>query len=365
YVKVTIFIESKPVEVEKVFTGSENINEIDFENSLIPIKTESVTKSVSDVVDATGTAYRGEKATGNVTVFYIVAGDCTDDTPTINLTEGHKITTDGGTFVLTGSVSVTCTSSFGVVGVEAVNVGEEYNLAAGKNFSIDGYDSEVYARNSSAFTGGSKESYTVLSKSDVDTKVEELTKIATEEAENSLTDIGSGWQIIENTIESEVKEGSMKTAVAIGSEATSSDISLEVVSSATYYYTAGVDEGLNELLTEAAMNQNLFESSDGLELTLTGDIEKNLEVEDNDGDIKITLTASSSVEPDVNREDLINELRGMKWDNGIEYVKNLTYTSGRDPVIVFNPENFPEKLRYFPTRQGRIDVKIEKETVEN
>ena len=365
YVRVTIFIESKPVEVEKVFTGSKNINEIDFEEGLIPTKTESVTKSVSDVVDATGTAYKGEKATGSVNISYI-SQDCTDaDTP-VTLNSGHKITTQAGkSFLLVGGATITCNGDTVVVNAQAVDVGEEYNISAGNYFTIDGYGNKIFGINSSAFTGGSKESYTVLSKQDVDKKVEELTKIATEEAENSLDDIGSGWQIIENTIESEVKEGSIKTAAAIGSETNSSDISLEVVASATYYYTAGVDEGLNQLLTEAAMNQNLFENSDGLELTLTGEIQKDLQVEDDDGDISITLTASSSVEPAVNREDLIAELMGMKWDEGTEYINNLTYTSGRDPVIHFNPENFPKKLRYFPTRQGRIDVKIEKDTVEN
>jgi len=213
--------------------------------------------------------------------------------------------------------------------------------------------------------GGSKESYTVLSKQDVDKKVKELTEIATQEAENSLTDIGTGWQIIEDTIESEVKEGSIKTVVSIGSEASSSDLSLEVVSSAKYYYTAGVDEGLNDLLTQAAMNQNLFESSDGLELTLTGEIEKDLQVEESDKEVQITLTASSSVEPAVNKENLINELKGMKWAEGTDYINNLTFTSGRASILVFNPDSFPAKLRYFPTRQGRIDVKIEKDTVED
>ena len=364
YVKATIFIESKPVEVEKVFTGSENINEIDFEEGLIPIKIESITKSASDIVDATGTAYRGDKATGNVTISYINPEGCSDaDTP-VTLNEGHKVTSETGeSYLLTGGITVTC-NNYSVVGVEAIDVGEEYNIAAGKYFSVDGYGNKVFGTNSTAFSGGSKESYTVLSKQDVDKKVEELTDIATQEAENSLTDIGSGWQIIEDTIEGGVKEGSIKTAVSIGSEASSSDISLEVVSSATYYYTAGVDEGLNDLLTQAAINQNLFESTDGLELTLTGEIEKDLQVEESDGDVQITLIASSSVEPAVSREDLINELRGMKWDEGVDYINNLTFTSGRAAVINFNPDGFPAKLRYFPARQGRIDVKIEKDTLE-
>ena len=156
----------------------------------------------------------------------------------------------------------------------------------------------------------------------------------------------------------------MYTAVAIGTETSSSDISLEVVSTATYYYTHGVDEGLNTLLTEAALNQNLFENSEGIALTLTGDIDKELTVEESEGDIKIKLIASSSVEPSVNKEAIVNDLKGMSWEGGNEYINNLSFTSG-NPSIEFIPTSFPQKLRHFPSRQGRIDVRIEKDTVEN
>jgi hypothetical protein len=361
YVRATIFIESKPVEVEKVFKGSENINEINFEDGEIPIKTETVTKSVSDVVQATGTAYRGEKASGNVAISYINTEGCTEEDTPINLSAGQTISTGGKNYKLTSAVTLTCTGYDVITEVEAAEVGEEYNIAAGQFFSVSGYDtSKVYAKNDSAFTGGSKESYTVLSKDDVDTKVEELTTIAQEEAEGSLADIGGGWEIIEDTIESEVKDGSVKTAVAIGTETNSADVSLEVEASATYYYTEGVDNGLNALLTDAAINQNLFESSEGLDLTLTGDIQKDLKVEEEDGDVNITLTASSSVEPSVEREDLINDLRGMRWDEGVEYLHSLTFTAEKDPVISFTPEKFPQKLRHFPSKQGRIDIRVEK-----
>ena len=359
YVRATIFIESKPIEVEKTFLGSENINEIDFENTQIPIKSESVTKSVSDVVDATGTAYRGEEATGSVTVSYINPSGCTDADEPVNLSEGHKVTTEGKSFLLTGSLSVTC-NNYSVVGVEAADVGEEYNIPASKYFSIDGYEtSKVYGVNSAEFSGGSKEEYTVLSKKDVDEEVKELTKIATDEAEGALTDIGNGWEIIDSTIESKVKDGSIKSAVAIGTETTSSDVSLEVVASATYYYTEGVEAGLNALLTEAAINQNLFESGEGLNLKLTGDIEKDLSVSEEDGKVEITLTASSSVEPSVDEGELVEDLKGMGWDEGVEYLNSLTFTS-QDPTVTFTPESFPKKLRHFPSRQGRINISVKK-----
>ena len=359
YVKATIFIESKPVEVEKIFTGNENINEIDFEKNEIPVKTEIVTKSASDTASATGTAFKGDKATGNITVSYIVPGGCTEEDEPIILSEGQQIVVDSKTFALTGNLTVNC-NNYGTVGIEAGEVGEEYNLAAGKYFTVSGYDSnKVYAVNSSPFTGGSKEEYTVLSKQDVDNKVNELTKIATDEAESSLKDIGSGWKIIESTVSSKVKEGSIKSSVAIGTEANSSDISLEIESTSTYYYTEGVDDGLNKLLTEAAINQNLFESNEGLNLTLKGDIEKELKVDEIDGKVNITLTASSAIQPSVNKEDLINDLKGMKWTEGNEYLKNLSFTADTAPVVVFTPENFPKKLRHFPTKQGRINIKVE------
>jgi hypothetical protein len=359
YVRATIFIESKPVEVEKTFEGSENINEIDFENGQIPIKVETVTKSVSDVVDATGTAYRGDKATGSVTISYINPGGCTDADEPINLTNGHQISTDGKNFVLTGGVTVTC-NNYSTVGAEAVEVGEEYNVTAGRYFNVNDYDStQVYGVNSAAFSGGSKEEYTVLSKEDVNKKVEELTEIAFDEAESSLQDIGRGWELIESTVKSKVKEGSVSTAVAIGAETTSSDVSLEVESSATYYYTEGVDEGLNELLTEAALNQNLFENSEGLDLKLKGDIQKELKVNEDGGEVEIVLTASSSVEPSVDRERITEDLRGMGWDEGMEYLNSLTFTADRAPVATFAPESFPKSLRRFPSRQGRINLQIE------
>jgi hypothetical protein len=369
YVRATIFIESKPVEIEKTFTGSENINEIDFQNGEIPIKKESVTKSVSDTVQATGVAYRGEKATGTVTISYINTspGGCTDADEPINLSQGQSLSAGDKNYVLTQSLTVECNiPNNNTSTVEAVEVGEEYNIASGKYFSLSGYDSNrVYAVNSNAFTGGSKEEYTVLSKQDVDKKVTDLTEIAKAEAENSLKDIGSGWQIIESTIEVKVKEGSIDTAVAIGSEATTSDISLEVEGSATYYYTAGVDAGLNNLLTEAAINQNLFESDEGLNLTLKGDIEKNLEVKEKDDKVEVILTASSSVEPAVNKEDLVNKLKGMNWEEGTNYLKDLSFTADKDPIIVFTPEGFPFKLRHFPSRQGRINIVVEQIVKEN
>ena len=363
YADVTLFIQSKPVEIEKVFIGSENINEIDFEELKIPIKTESVTKSVSDTVNATGTAFRGDKATGSVTISYINPEGCSDADEPITLSEGVQISTDGKNYVLTGNVTITC-NNYSVVGVEAVEVGEEYNIPSGKYFSVSGYDStKVYGVNSSAFTGGSKEEYTVLSQQDVNDKVDELTDIATEEAEGALKEIGGGWEIIDSTIKSSVKEGSIESAVAIGTETNTSDISLEVEASAIYYYTQGVDAGLNDLLTEAAVSQNLFESSEGLDLNLKGDIQKDLSVSEDGGEVKVTLTASSSVEPSVNKEDILNTLSGMKWEEGVDYLNSLSFTS-KPPVIKYSPENIPIRVRRFPSRQGKIKLVIDEDVVE-
>jgi hypothetical protein len=365
YADVTLFIQSKPVEVEKVFVGSENINEIDFEELKIPVKRESITKSVSDTVNATGTAFRGDKATGSVTISYINPEGCSDADEPITLSEGVQISTstDGKNYVLTGSVTVTC-NNYSVVGVEAVEVGEEYNIASGKYFGVSGYDStKVYGVNSSAFTGGSKEEYTVLSQQDVNDKVDELTKIATEEAEGALQEIGGGWEIIDSTIDSSVKEGSVESAVAIGTETNTSDISLEVEASATYYYTQGVDSGLNDLLTEAAVSQNLFESREGLDLNLKGDIQKDLSVSEEEGEVNVTLTASTSVEPSVDKEDILDTLSGMKWEEGVDYLNNLSFTS-KPPVIKYSPENIPIRVRRFPSRQGKIKLVIDEDIVE-
>jgi hypothetical protein len=357
-VRVRIYVEAKEVEVERVFEGDENINEIDFENSKIPVKTESVEKARSSPLKATGTAFRGEKATGAVNIWYRKEDGCTDVDP-IEIPSDQTISTEGKLYRLNSAVSVECNDT-AEAAVTAVEVGEEYNLASGQFFTIQGYSStEIWATNSgSAFTGGSKEEYTVLSKADVDRAIEELSQIAIEEGEGELKDLAGSWDIISDSITSKVLPDSIKTDVAIGQEATNANVSVTTESTASYFLKEGFDSGVEGLLTNKAKEDNLFETDKDWALELDKEIEKEISVvESNAEEISIKLVARSAVKPKVDTEEILSELKTMNWEEGQEYLKSLEF-SEKETRVEFYPEWFPEGLRMFPKRQGGVLITI-------
>lgn len=361
FVKVRIYVEAKEVSVEKVFTGDENIKAVDFDNSKIPIKTETVEKSRSTNIKATGTAFRGEKAKGKVNVAYVKVGGCTN-VSAISLSAGHVIvsSSSGKSFKIDSDTSIEC-NNIAEASVTAIEVGEEYNLSSGQHFSVQGFSAnEVYAMNSGgAFSGGTKEQYTVLSQADINTGVEELQKIAFEEGEQELREKDGGWEIIADSIKSEVDKDSTNTDKTVGTEANEVNLSIKTKSTASYFLKEGFEEGISAMLTKDAVEKNLFESDKDLELALGDDIEKTITVvENNKSGIKIKLVATGSVKPKVEKEDIANKVKTMKWEEGNTYLQSLIF-SDKTTEVLFKPDSFPEALWHFPKRQGGVLIEIE------
>lgn len=357
--RVDIFVEAKEVELEEIFQGDENIKEIDFENLRIPVKTETVEKARSTNITATGTSFRGEKARGPINIIYPGDGNCDEDTPPLELPAEITLSTEGKSFTLDSAVSVAC-GSIAEGAITAVEVGEEYNLSQGKRFTFQGFSSDnLFALNSNrALAGGSKEEYTVLSKADVDAGVAQLQTIAIEEGENELREKSGTWEIIPDSIVSEVIPDSIQPDVAIGSEASQVNLSIRTKSSATYFLKEGFDEGIEERLTQKAKDQDLFDTDGDWKLELDDDIEKEISViESNVQGVRIRLIARSSVKPTVDRDSIASELRELNWEEGNDYLEDLSF-SDRDPKVEFLPDWFPKGLRYFPRRRGGIMITV-------
>jgi len=355
FVKVRIFVKAQTVSIEKTFTGDSNIKEIDFAGLKIPIKIESLEESRSSSITATGKAYKGDKATGAVTLTHPnPSGTCTP----LSLSAGQVvISADGKTYSLDGAITLEC-DSFLTTPVHATDIGEESNTPS-SYFTVQNYSStEVFGYRSGTFSGGSKTEYTVLSLSDVNTASEALKASSISEAEQTLKDRQGDWTMITDSVKSEIKKDSIKTDIAVGAAATLANLSLTVTSTGTYYYNKGFDAGVATLLTTEAQTKNLFRSDQNLELNLGENIEKNVSVVQNtDASVLIKLTASGSVQPKIDKLEIINTLKGKTWKEGSAYLDGLKY-SDKATMYEFNPVNFPTALYYFPKRQGGILVEI-------
>lgn len=355
FVRVRIYVAAKEVSVEKVFDGDENIKKISFDESKIPTKKETVEKSRSSTIQATGIAYSGEKAKGTVAITNI---GCEEGT-SVNLLQGQSISAGDKAYTLDTTITINC-NAVQEVGITAIEVGEEYNLAAGQFFTVQGQSSQkIFGLNSgSALTGGKKEQYTILSQADLNKGIADLKEIAVQEGEKELKDKAGSWEIIATSISSTLDDNSTDSSVAVGAKAGDVNITIKTISTATYYLTDGLEDGISQLLTDEAESKNLFESEQNLELALGDNVEKDISVIQNDKNgVKIKLTAKASVKPKIDKNDIVNKLKGENWESGNSYLKSLNF-SEKQTEIEFNPTNFPDNLRYFPDKQGGILVEI-------
>ena len=188
----------------------------------------------------------------------------------------------------------------------------------------------------------------------------EIKKIAFEDGERELKDKSGGtWEIIPDSIKSEIVKDSIKTDIAVGSEADEANLSLKSISTATFFMKDGFDEKLSELFTKEAKEKNLFETDKNLELTLSDEITKEISVvENNPTSPKIKLVAKAQIKPKVEKQSIVDAIKGKKWEEGLQILNTFVF-SDKKTEVVFEPKSFPEKLKYFPTKSGGIVIELQ------
>ena len=357
-VNIQVFIQSKPVTVTKTFTGNPDVASFSLENSQVPVIEETVTKERSDNANTTGTGFKGTKAGGSVN---ISCGIITTPHTFVSLTAGTIFSTSGKNYVLVSPFVIECPGFSGTT-LEASDVGPEYNIAMMNStvFSIPGYTPDhLTAENTTAFLGGAKTEYKIVAQKDIDDTANKLKQAAFTEAETELKDKHKtdGWEIIPSTIKSQL-DGDIKSDVPVNGQADIVNVSFKTKSTALYYKNSEFDGVKEQLLLDAANSQNLFQSSENLELKLDKNIISTVsidKVENTNVTIKLVLTGK--VKPQIDTTKIVDGVKGKSWDDGLKYLDGLNFTA-KPTEVTFSPTNFPKGLRYFPTTQGRIMIKV-------
>lgn len=354
---VTIYVASKNVSIEKNFQGDLKTTEFDVEKGLVPVKKEESLKSASNSINASGTAYRGNRAEGVVIIKYY---DIIGNPGGVTLKAGTVLTSTGGLKFETTAEALINNFINAPTPVKAVAVGEEYNLPAGQIFTVSGYTlTQMEASSTSPFEGGSKTPYTVLSQSDVDKVSAELKKNLIKEAEDELKGKNDEtWTLVDKSLVSDL-DGKPDTDVPIGAEADVVNITVKTKSTALFYQRNAIDKSIQELLTREANNKNLFENTNATTLTLEENLLKEITITDVKKDVvKIKVKASSNIQPKLEADELKSQLRGKKWNEGKNVINNIKYTD-KENLVRFTPEYIPEWLRYFPNNEGKIIINTE------
>ncbi len=357
-VVVSLKVESIALDYSGDITAQKNVDKTEVATLTIPARSETVEKTGSDSTATTGSAVRGEKASGTV-MFFNKTGEA------IAIPSGTLISNGGLNFVVQGDVSVpACADPPDCIGMGSASkdviaeaVGEEYNLASGTIFTIQGRDGAVlFGKNLSAFTGGTKTNYQVVSQTDIDGVAEKLKTQLYDQAKLSLQEKlkGTKWVMVESSIKNELN-GEVTSDAPAGAEKTSVNVDVKTKSTALYYDGKALSSLIDELLLDD------LDSDEAEQIEISDNIEKKVTVKSasvDEGMIVLTVEVSGYAMPRLDQEKVEKDLYGKPWAEGLADLKKLDYVSG-DPEVEFYPEWFPSFAKRMPGRDGRITVNVE------
>lgn len=341
---VVVNANSESVNTEIEFTATPSATSASVEDGIIPAEIAETEKEESQTAPATGEKDLGAKATGTVTMA-IACADVDGAPPTIPA--GTGVSSQGLTFITQSNTSLT-TPSFnngcqftGSTKVTAQNQGEQYNIAAA-TYSVSGYSNVTGS--GSAMSGGSSKIAKVVSEQDVDTAKGKLS-ISDDAVKSELSNELSqgGYYVVDSSFE----KTNENTAVnpKVGAEA----------SEVTVTYSADFELlGVNEQDLDALLKQSIADEVDveaqGIQDNGLGQANFTVKERKSDGSVVIALSTVVTVGPDINQEELKNEIAGDKRGDAENTVKAAEgvqdVTINLSPFWVSRVPKNPDKITF-------------------
>lgn len=316
-----------------------------FSDKTLKISTVDQEVTGEQLQETTGTKDTGQKAAGSITIF--------------NKTEGPKqldkgavlISSNNLEFTLNDNVSIASTSSFSTsfsnvsAKVSASSFGKEFNLPSGTNFTIKGVSSsDLFGRNDSAFSGGTKEEIQVVAKKDLsaleETITERLFDKAKSQAENELQ---ADEALIPVSLSTDFKDQKY--------DRKENDQAKTVKLNATVTYILGIYK--KDELTKFISSSNDFDVPKEFRLDDSESSIKITDIEQNGTDLSAKLSFTAVFKPQLDTSKLPGEISGKGKDAAIEKLKSIPGIS--DALITF-PNAFPFMPTILPMNKANITI---------
>lgn len=253
--------------------------------------------------NTTGKKDTGDKAKGEITIY-----NKTDQKKAFSK-DTIVIGTNNLEFRLLDDVNVASTSAFSTtlssskVKVDAAKFGTEYNLPSETNFTFKDFPSASYfAKNESAFSGGTKKSVQVVSKKDLDSLslqiVDELTKKA---LSNTASKLGPNEILIQTPLDYMFDKKSFNKKE--NEEAKQVKLTATVTFKIGAYKKSEIESFAKELTrSDVPEHYKYFPSESKLEV-------KDVKI-GSDGNVAGTLRASVIYVPDISENSIISDIKG-------------------------------------------------------
>ncbi len=329
------------------FTGT---GSSDFSKNSISAKSISTTVDGSLTIDTTGKKDVGNKAKGTVTVY-------NNDNSSTKLTSGTTIKSSNGlTFLLDKDISIASASGdifsgtkpgTADVSVTARDIGTESNLPSGTKFSV-GSNSNLAAKNDSAFSGGSKKQVQVVSKNDVAKLKSDLPDSLMDKAKTAISEKSDGSVTLLPLI-SVISLDKPKFDNNVDDEAKKVTLTATVEFEALAYANDELNSYAKSLLKDK-YSQDISDKS--IKISVVDPKETK------DNQVAAKLAIQAGLLPDINTDDVIKKIESMSSGKAKEYLSGLPQVA--DTQISFSPA-IPFLPNLFPKLPKQITVEIKPE----
>lgn len=342
---VTLYLDKNVITKDMPITFSTK-EESSVESGILKLDTREVTIEGEESKKATGTKKTGEKAKGEVTLY--------------NKTENKKTLPKGSvlvgpnnlTFTLTDEVSIASTSSFSTSfsnakgKVESSDFGKEYNLPSGTNFSLENTStSEIFAKNDSAFSGGTSRDITVVSKEDLASLEESLlSKLTRDAVAKAASEKDADEDIFENPISYSFDDKTFSKKV--GDEASDVKLKGSIVFDMGVYKKTDLLSFAKDATKDEASGGEFSEKESQVSVK---------DIKDVKGVITATFIFSSVYLPKIETKDLAGKITGKNSDKAYE----ILGLDGVEDVKVEFTRSIPFLPKLLPFNKNNIVIELQ------
>jgi hypothetical protein len=352
--EVTLAVKPTRLEEKISLKIDPSAEELDFESGVIPGRVLEVEMSIERTGGVSGEKTIGDQAKGRVKIF--------NDTSSVQLLEvgtelasaaGLKFSLDEEVKVASKSVDPQATPPFkpgeAEVGVTAVEIGADYNLASGASFSVANFaQSSLIGRGIDEFTGGSARQVKAVSEEDREGLLGDARGSLLEEGGTELRGQVSGES--EELIEESIQLSGLVSEFnhEVGDEAEELHLNLSGKIEGVVFSKGSFDEWV----------RGVVESRVPEGMALLGEKEVAFEgaMVEGEGGVGYEVSIGADLVPEIDTEEIRSRVRGRTPEAVRGYLSSL---SGSPEVrLVFRPA-LPDALVRFPFRVERISIELE------
>jgi hypothetical protein len=350
--EVTIFVEPKELEKEFSLTIDPNQEVVDQENRILPGRILEAEEEGEKSAETTGEKTVGEEAKGEVTVY-----NRTEDEKTFK--EGTVISASGGLqFTLDQEIKIASKTpdlNTGVdkwgeakTGVTAGEIGAQYNLAAGTQFSVDDYPTSSFlAKNESDLSGGTSRKIQAVSEEDMDELLSSLSKDLADKAEGGLlAAVPADLSLIRESILNEPTEEDFSHQD--GEETQTLNLKLTVKIKALAFNRENFVKLVASLIADSVPGDYQLKEDE---------IESHFEVEEENEDGSLLFKTNIKVHllPKLESAEIAKNIKGKYQNLAEDYFRTIPgYTRAEFKIS----PSLPGFLGTLPRREERIKVEI-------